>query len=230
MNSISKFQIVLLSALLLFFVDCSSRNKQDTPKPEDKPAEKTDDKKDQAKTREIGDEGTTEGQDPEPVGTIDKLKFANDAMIQELNEKLRDVRYPDGNTIEGFEYKKWEIPNRKDFEKWVKVSGSLIKDALSKLPENINLEITGHADATGPEEKEGSKLGNIFYSQKRAESVKNSLVKLGFPEDRMLTKGAGSSMPIPDVEAESPKNRRVTFKLVNSGTEIDDPIDTDDTK
>jgi outer membrane protein OmpA-like peptidoglycan-associated protein len=255
------FPIAVLHILLtisLFFVNCSSAEKK-PPQPnpdENKQAEDInksgmndrstsaiDSKDDKSKSsntmnndldsknRSSSDKSTTE-----PVNTIDKIQIDPEMLFSEINEKLKDVRYPDGNTIEGFEYKKWEIPNRKDFEKWVKSNSNLIKDALVKLPEYIYLEVTGHADSTGPEEKEGAKLGNVFYSKKRAESVKSSLVKLGFPENRIKVNGVGSSQPIPGLETESPKNRRVTFQLINLGEKdgpsntliIDD--DVDDTK
>ncbi|MDX1958222.1 MAG: OmpA family protein [Leptospiraceae bacterium] len=209
-----KFKSLLHLMVAVFFAAsvgfCSSPDKKDEP-PVEKPAETE-------KPKETTTDRTTEIKEPEKEPMKELIGSGYTALLNELNEKLKDVRYPDGKTIEGFEYKKWEIPNRKDFVKWIKESGSVIKDAVDKLPESVKLEVVGHADTTGPEDKEGGKLGNIFYSNKRAESVKDSLVKLGFPAKRINTKGVGSSEPIPGIDGNSSRNRRVTFKLVDGGT------------
>ncbi len=207
-NSILPFA---LACLFLFgLANCNPADKKDTPPPKEDKVEPAVEKPKEDKPTEEPPVKTTER---------DLLDTGIDALINQFNEKLKGVRYPDGSSIEGFEYKKWEIPNRKDFVKWVKVSGAIIKEAFEKLPEGVKLEITGHADTKGPEEKEGKRLGNIFYSTKRSESVRDSLVKLGFPEKRMMTRGAGSSETIPGVDGTSAKNRRVTFKLLNTGSE-----------
>lgn len=144
-------------------------------------------------------------------------------LFDELSAKIKEIRYPDGETIEGFEYKRWDIPNQKDFINWLKTSASVIRDVLEKLPESVKLEIIGHADTTGPETREGNKLGNIYYSKKRADEVKKYIIKVFKSEKvnvknldtRIITKGVGSSEPIPGIEGTSPKNRRVTFNIID---------------
>ena len=229
MSSISNLRKLFIVIFVMSFVFCSSDNKKDSnansndnKSTSNESAEPKDPNFKSSRILELPPDNPDENAKAPQAPSID----TNVALMREYNEKLKSVRYPDGSTIEGFEYKKWEIPNRQDFVKWIKASGNLIKEALDKLPETMKVEIVGHADTSGPEDREGSKLGNIYYSNKRAESVKNSLVKLGFPEKRMLTKGLGSSDPIPGIEGTSAKNRRVTFKIVNeSPTSDGDEID-----
>ena len=225
MRSIYNFRIILMGIIILSLAFCSNDKKDSNPNTNDSSQSTNDSGNAPKSNRSLeGDQpdSSSEAKKPEIPTNIDP----NIALIREMNEKFKNVRYPDGNTIEGFEYKKWEIPNRQDFVKWIKASGNIIKESLDKFPESIKLEISGHADTSGPEEKEGNKLGNLYYSKKRAETVKSSLVKLGFPEKRMSFKGLGSSDPIPGVDGTSAKNRRVTFKLVNeSATSESDETD-----
>lgn len=228
MSYIVNFRLLTMCMVLLTFVSCSSGDKK-TPET---------DKSDSSANRQIPEEPlsranrTIDIPDTNQKPDNEKLSDAkrkserslpeidpNLDMLREFNQKLQMVRYPDGNAIEGFEYKKWDIPNRQDFVKWIKASGNIIKEALDSLPETYKLEIIGHADTSGPEEKTGNKLGNVYYSKKRAEAVKSSLVKLGFPENRMMADGLGSSEPIPGVDGTSAKNRRVTFKISAEGQE-----------
>jgi outer membrane protein OmpA-like peptidoglycan-associated protein len=228
MRSISNFRILVVGFILLSLMFCSNDKKDSNPNPgaDSNSSSMGSDLNKSSRSSDIGSSDTLAPLDSDETLSkrSDSLANQNLKQIREMNEKLKNVRYPDGNTIEGFEYKKWEIPNRQDFVKWIKASGNVLKEALDSLPESIRLEIAGHADTSGPEEKEGNRLGNLYYSKKRAESVRNSLVKLGFPEKRMAVKGLGSSDPIPGVEGTSAKNRRVTFKLVDasSTSESDD--------
>ena len=135
-------------------------------------------------------------------------------LFDKLNESLKSARYPDGESIKGFAYKKWDIPNKKDFVQWVKGAGAVLKKGLDELPAAYTLEIAGHTDTVGPETPVGDKKGNMFYSEQRAKEVKQALVKLGFPEKRIATKAMGSSNPIPGIDGESAQNRRVTFQFL----------------
>ncbi len=224
MRSISNFRIILVGIIILSLAFCSNDKKDSNPNTNDSSQSTNDSSNAPKSNRSLEGEtdSNSELKKPEIPMNIDP----NIALVREMNEKLKNVRYPDGNTIEGFEYKKWEIPNRQDFVKWIKASGNIIKESLDRFPDTIKLEISGHADTSGPEEKEGNKLGNLYYSKKRAETVKSSLVKLGFPENRISAKGLGSSDPIPGIEGTSAKNRRVTFKLINeSATSESDETD-----
>ena len=79
---------------------------------------------------------------------------------------------------------------------------------LLKL-ENYELEISGHADSTGPEKY------NQWLSEKRAESVKAALVGHGIDKKLIKTFGMGELAPVADntLEEGRQKNRRIEFLL-----------------
>lgn len=135
-------------------------------------------------------------------------------VLDEINSTLKDYRYPDGVKRRGFSYKQADI-TKEDFNAWAKNNVSFIKEALTKLPDTYQLQIIGHADASGPEEAEGSKKGNGFYSQIRADAVKEALVKQGVPANRISTKALGSSVPVSGFPETDAINRRVTFQVVS---------------
>ena len=70
---------------------------------------------------------------------------------------------------------------------------------------DLKLEIAGHTDATGGSE------ANRNLSQRRAESVRRSLIQMGIAPDRLLAVGYGEDFPIADnATAEGrARNRRV---------------------
>ncbi|MBK9503205.1 MAG: OmpA family protein [Leptospiraceae bacterium] len=216
--------IGIVSTSLTF---CSSNDKKNSPDPKDtKPVEEP----------KATDSSAAEPKDVKPVddakdakdSTVAKRDLANpgEELFAQLNESLKSARYPDGKAIEGFAYKKWEIPNKKDFIKWIKDSGAVLKKGLDDLPAIYTLEIAGHTDTVGPETPEGAKKGNMFYSEQRAKEVKQALVKLGFPEKRIATKAMGSSNPIPGIPGESAQNRRVTFQFLVTEAPATDSTDS----
>jgi outer membrane protein OmpA-like peptidoglycan-associated protein len=78
-------------------------------------------------------------------------------------------------------------------------SAELDADAIKILNKTVDIikqhtdaiyKIEGHTDSTG------NKLRNKKLSEERAESVRNYLVKQGFPESKLLTEGFGDSKPI----------------------------------
>ncbi|MEE2709018.1 MAG: OmpA family protein [Gemmatimonadota bacterium] len=83
------------------------------------------------------------------------------------------------------------------------------------LYQNINIVIEGHTDATGKEDK------NLSYSEARANSVRDYLLRLGnVSEDNIAATGLGSSLPVASNNTRSGRaqNRRivviVAFDLV----------------
>lgn len=77
---------------------------------------------------------------------------------------------------------------------------------LSEHPD-VNVSVEGHTDSDGDANM------NQTLSENRAETVKNQLISMGIPADRLSSKGFGESMPIdnnstPEGKAE---NRRVEF-------------------
>jgi outer membrane protein OmpA-like peptidoglycan-associated protein len=136
-------------------------------------------------------------------------------LLDEINVTLKEYRYPDGVRKKGFGYKKADV-NKEDFTLWAKENVNFIKEALDKLPADYKLVARGHADASGPEEAEGEKKGNIYYSTIRAEAVKEALVKQGLPADRIVTEALGSTEAVQGFDDTDEINRRVTFQVTKS--------------
>ena len=81
--------------------------------------------------------------------------------------------------------------------------------AVLKTEPNARIEISGHTDKNGKEEK------NIRLSQRRAEAVKRYLLDKGIKSNRIEAVGHGSSLPIADdatFDGQS-KNRRIEFNV-----------------
>lgn len=74
--------------------------------------------------------------------------------------------------------------------------------------------VVGHADASGPEDK------NMKLSEQRAEAVRRFLVQNGVPEDKIRSEGAGETQPIAsnDTPEGRANNRRVEIILQDSAT------------
>ncbi|MDD4108365.1 MAG: OmpA family protein, partial [Prolixibacteraceae bacterium] len=83
-------------------------------------------------------------------------------------------------------------------------------DFLNKNPQ-LKVEIQGHTDDTGSEEK------NLILSERRAHSVVEFLVAKGTDESGLEWKGYGETRPVADNEdAEGRRlNRRTTIKIIN---------------
>ena len=79
--------------------------------------------------------------------------------------------------------------------------------AILKLDTNAKIEIAGHTDGNGKEDK------NVRLSQRRAEAVKKYLVSKGIQEARLSAKGYGSSRPVADDTTfdGQRRNRRIEF-------------------
>ena len=75
---------------------------------------------------------------------------------------------------------------------------------------NVKVELGGHADITGSEER------NILISWYRARSVYNVLLDMGVPASQMIRQGYGASMPIDSNETEEgrARNRRVDVRVL----------------
>lgn len=69
----------------------------------------------------------------------------------------------------------------------------------------VNIEVAGHTDSRGSDEY------NMALSQRRADAVRNHLIKKGIEADRLTAVGYGESQPVADNATDEGrfKNRRV---------------------
>jgi outer membrane protein OmpA-like peptidoglycan-associated protein len=99
-----------------------------------------------------------------------------------------------------------------DFDKWV-IRAAVVPeldqwaDYFQHNPQ-VTAEIDGHTDSIGPSSY------NQTLSERRAEAVKNYLIKKGVDPKRFVAKGFGESQPVaPNTTSEGrQKNRRVELK------------------
>ena len=131
----------------------------------------------------------------------------NVALVKAQNKQLEKI------PVTGFAYKSAAIP-KQEWDKWAEVAAPVLKEIINKLPEGYVLQVTGHADGSGPEEPVGNKPGNIKISTERAKTVYNALKAKGITSPKMTYKGVGSSQLLPGVEPRDGANRRVTFNVV----------------
>jgi len=115
--------------------------------------------------------------------------------------------------IYGFAYKK-SIVAMDVWDAWINENQTLIEKLLPKLPKGYVMQVTGHADASGPEYPVGKKPGNIKISTERALSVYNLLLSRGLDPAKLTYKGLGSKNLIPEEKPKAAKQRRVTFLIV----------------
>ncbi len=120
--------------------------------------------------------------------TISMLK--NDARI-----RISGIYFPSGSAV---------IPAS---------SYPAIDDAVRVLEGNpdIHIEIQGHTDS------QGSAEGNLLLSQRRAEAVRDYLIRVhGVAPDRLVARGYGEDMPIApnDTETGRVQNRRVELVVL----------------
>jgi outer membrane protein OmpA-like peptidoglycan-associated protein len=87
-----------------------------------------------------------------------------------------------------------------------------VADILLKNPQIQKVEIQGHTD------DRGNRDHNVELSQKRAESVREYLIRAGVSGDRLDAKGFGPNRPIaPNViDTGRAKNRRVEFHILQA--------------
>jgi len=93
--------------------------------------------------------------------------------------------------------------------------GTLDRVARSLLDyPDVRVEIGGHTDSVG-------EAGlNLDLSRRRAESVRNYLVRQGVGEDRLRVRGFGETRPLDDntTRAGRERNRRVELRRIEAGT------------
>ncbi len=132
---------------------------------------------------------------------------SSNAWVNSTNQQL--ARYP----VTGFEYKSTEMPSQR-WNRWARVAAPVVKNIINQMPSGHVLQVTGHADATGPEYATENKPGNMQLSEGRAKTVYDALKRQGVSSNKMTYKGVGSSQPVPGSDPTSGQNRRVTFQVV----------------
>jgi len=85
--------------------------------------------------------------------------------------------------------------------------------SLMQQSQQVKLEVAGHTDDVG------SDLTNLALSQKRAESIKNYLVKRGVALNRIISKGYGEKYPVTENQTDQGRqlNRRTEFIVISKG-------------
>lgn len=137
-----------------------------------------------------------------------------DEKIKELKAKLIKAAQLQGEeTDNGFKLTLgagWFKSGKADL---VKQAGSQLENLAKflKYSTTSTVLIVGHTDNRGDEEK------NQELSEQRAKAVAAALVDLGVAEDRIETKGVGSSEPIADNNTAKGRkqNRRVEITILN---------------
>jgi outer membrane protein OmpA-like peptidoglycan-associated protein len=87
-------------------------------------------------------------------------------------------------------------------------------DDLKQLPTGHVVEVAGYTDNTGDEAL------NVALSQRRADAVRDALIKFGAAPDMLVAKGYGSADPIAsnDTPEGRNRNRRIEYHIVKTPT------------
>ena len=83
---------------------------------------------------------------------------------------------------------------------------------LKQMPAGYTLEIAGYTDNTGDAAR------NVVLSQRRADAVREALVKSGANADMLVAKGYGGANPIAsnDTPEGRLRNRRIEYRLLKT--------------
>lgn len=184
---------VLLPVLTLTFalVQCSSA--QETSKQEEK--------KEEAKKEEKKEAVKEEPKKEEEAVVRKRSLDLGQEVLDRLNARLAEMSLSD--------YDPYSVQVKKtQLDELIGRIKPVLKEALGQAPEGYVLEVKGHANPN----KSHDENYWLNLSRNRARGVYNHLVKQEVPADKMSVKGVGSSEPA--VEGWSPKNRRVTFKII----------------
>lgn len=147
-----------------------------------------------------------------------------------IHDTIQTVKFDTVNVIEETKITstdKIALPNvqfKTDSDVLVEGSKKDIENLASFMTRNdsVSAHIMGHTDDVG------DSLHNFQLSEARALAVKNELIKLGIPENRITTEGFGENAP-KAVDPKNPSqpdkteegrlmNRRVEVQLENMGT------------
>lgn len=135
-----------------------------------------------------------------------KLCFPNDTIIQELTYNNIPEIGSIGTMALNFDFNKAVIKKESDED----IEQIYV---LMKAYPSMEIELRGHTDSLN---KTGDSEYNIKLSEKRAEAVKEAIVKKGIDKNRIYIKGLGDTEPIASNETEEgrKKNRRTEFIIL----------------
>ena len=124
-----------------------------------------------------------------------KSGFAAKELVAALNDSV--INFPSGSA---------EVPA---------TTAALLQNAaddLKQLPAGHVLEIAGYTDNTG------NPAENITLSQRRADAVRDALIKDGANPDTLVAKGYGSADPIAsnDTPEGRLRNRRIEYHILKT--------------
>ena len=124
---------------------------------------------------------------------LERQRMLQEQMKKEAASLFKDILFEYDSYTVGSEYE------------------GVIKEVATFLSRNQSAKVTveGHCDERGTVEY------NLALGQKRAEGVKNLLVKAGVKEERVKAVSYGKEMPVDPGHTESAwaKNRRAHFKM-----------------
>ena len=141
--------------------------------------------------------GRTAKQTKEGISDEDLAEAKGDHTDRTLEAILQDI----GFDYDSYAIRQSELPKIEGIGTWMKREGE------------TKIVAEGHCDERGTVEY------NLALGQKRAEAVKNYLLKMGVEASRVRTVSFGKEMPLDPGHTEQAwaKNRRVHFKIDQKG-------------
>jgi peptidoglycan-associated lipoprotein len=185
MSYVRNLSLMIILSGALAFAGCSSTTTPDKPEPSVAAATPAETKKkvDSGKTTE----STTKAP---PSSSLDALQ-RGESTATPASSPLKDVY---------FDFDRYDL--RADSREILKANSAWLKANPS-----AQVQIEGHCDERGTTEY------NVALGSRRAESVKDYLVTLGTPTDRLSTISYGEEVPVCRERTEEcwQKNRRARF-------------------
>jgi peptidoglycan-associated lipoprotein len=198
-----KNKILLAVGVLAIFAGCSKQPQLDVEAEQNKTVKQEQNKTQPQQTEQTKEENTsianTNLQETNLVDNTATIEVeSNNTMTQEVNQNLAALL---SKEVVHFDFDKYNI--RPDQMPIVKRVADLLKDAKG----NFTVRIEGNCDEWGSDEY------NYALGLKRAKTVKQTLIDLGVPAERLTIISYGESNPVCTAHARWcwAKNRRDNF-------------------
>ena len=143
--------------------------------------------------------------------TAAAIALANDRATSELallqsGFSVKDLLFALNDSVVNFASDSAEVPD--SMAPFLKIAASELK----QLKAGHVLEIAGYTDSTG------DAALNLALSQRRAEAVREALIKYGADPDMLVAKGYGDADPVAsnDTAEGRLKNRRIEYHVVKA--------------